>query len=342
MLTFATLLATLGILIDNPNVVVGAMLIAPLMTPISSLAVSISKGRVDTMMSSLTHLSLSIAVVIVVSGVLGRLIPVVGVPDEALARARPSFIDLLIAIIAGAAGMYAFLRKDVPESMAGVAVAVALLPPLSVVGLGLAFENWALAVGSTVLFFTNVTAILSASLVVLFFHGKVARSEEEKEVAATGWGVTMVIVVLLTVLLGSVFLNTFREEKIDNKVKATLTAYLEQQSAAKLQSYQVQHLEDQLKVNVVLQLPQDEVVPDVQKMTEALSYALEESVTLNLSLIRTETADIIISPQEKEAIQQVKQQSEEMQINNAESTASARTIPTATTEAVPATKEADL
>lgn len=347
MLTFATLLATLGILIDNSNVVVGAMLVAPLMTPISSLAVSIARGRTETLLKALSHLSISIAVVVLVSAIVGRLIPVVGIPAEALARARPNLVDLLIAIVAGTAGMYAFLRKDIPESVVGVAIAVSLLPPLSVVGLGLAFENWALAVGSTVLFFTNVTAILSASLVVLFLHGKVARSEEEKGVAATGWGVTMAIVVLLAVLLGGAFLSTFKEERLSKQVEDTIEAYLDRQDdeQMELESYSVQQGAQQVLVEATIRLPQDHAVPDVQKMTDALTYVLEDSVSLSLSLIRTQQADNIISQQQKKDIKQDKQEQAQQEVRLPEEKASSdEALPAieATSSANLATVEAQL
>lgn len=306
MLSFATILATLGILIDNSTVIIGAMLIAPLMVPISSLSVSIAKGKSDQLLKSLSHLSISLLIILVISLAMGRLIPVVGIPKEALVRARPNFVDLLIAIAAGSAGMYAFLRKDISESLAGVAIAVSLLPPLSVVGVGLALGNWAVSVGATVLFFTNVIAIISASLVVLLLHGKSARSEQEKGVAATGWGVTVSIVVILAILLGGVFISTFQEEQTHEQVESTIEKFLAQYDRVELDSLDVTTKSDQILVDATIRLPESEATPDLDVLTNALSYTLAESVQVNLSLIRFEQAQRDLSSTEKDVIRENK------------------------------------
>jgi len=307
ILSLSAVIATLGILSDNDAVIIGAMLLAPLMRPISSLSVSISRGRLPNILSALSHLSLSIAVVIGLGLVLSRLIPFVGVPEAALVRAQPTFTDLLIALAAGAAGMYAYLHKDVSEGLAGVAVAVSLQPPLTVIGIGLATANWSLAIGSTVLFFTNVVAILSAELLILFYHGRNARRSGEKEVARAGWGITLIFALVLAVLLGGALFQTFQEEKLRDTVQRTLQRELSG-SEAELSSFTLSRENEKVRVRAVLRVPETAAPPDTSRLNTSLVYELEQSVQLEISLLRTQAVTRELSEQEQQEIQQVKQE----------------------------------
>jgi uncharacterized hydrophobic protein (TIGR00271 family) len=296
MLAFATCIATLGLLVNNSTVIIGAMLIAPLLIPLSSLAVSIARGNAKHILLSLSHISMSILVIVAMSALLAWLIPIVGIPEEVLTRAKPNIFDLLIALTAGAAGMYAYLHKEIPESLAGVGISVSLVPPLSVVGIGIALGNWALAIGATVLFFINMVAIISSSLVVLFGHGRMARKEQAKGVAVAGWVLTLFIILVLAMLLGGAFVNTYKEERIRDTVGKTLKDQLKSQEKFELQSYTVIKESDQIMVQAVIRLPDDQMPPDVDELTDALTFALDRSVTLEISLLRTQRVQKVLEP----------------------------------------------
>lgn len=288
MLSFATILATLGILLDNPNVVLGAMLVAPLMTPLSALAVAIAHGRFGAVLKALSHVSMSIAVIVGLSTVLTLLIPTVGVSQEAIARAQPTLLDLFIALTAGAAAMYAYLHKDVPESLVGVAVAVSLVPPLGVVGVGLALGELPLSLGALVLFFANVVAILSGSLAILLLTRRFAQYGEAKEVARTGGGVTLGLTLVLLILLASVFWNTFRAENEKEVVRQTLAHELQLNSEVELENVVVVATGNKYVVEAIVRLPKESAPPDIPYLAEVLTAKLGKNVDLQMSAVRTE------------------------------------------------------
>ncbi len=137
LLISATVIATLGLISNSTAVIIGAMIVAPLMNPILSMAFGIVTGNWTLYKQSLVTVALGAASTVFVSSLFSALIPVDAVGSEVIARTRPNLIDLGIAIAAGAAGSFSLTRKSIASSIAGVAIAVALVPPLCVTGIGL-------------------------------------------------------------------------------------------------------------------------------------------------------------------------------------------------------------
>jgi uncharacterized hydrophobic protein (TIGR00271 family) len=169
MLLLSVAIATFAVLQDSTAVVIGAMLIAPLMTPILGLSGAIVNGWARRAASSLRLVALGTLGGIVLSAVLARWLPVLASLDtnsQVTSRTSPTLLDLLIAVAAGAAGAFATVNTRVAPSIAGVAIAVALVPPLSVVGITLSAGRTDDALGALLLFLTNfVSIVLSAALV---------------------------------------------------------------------------------------------------------------------------------------------------------------------------------
>lgn len=308
LLAISAFIATLGVLIDNSTVVIGAMLIAPLMVPIMALSVAIAKGEAENILNSLGNISMSVLAVVLLAYITGHLVPVVDIPEQALLRAQPNIVDLLIAIASGAVGMYAYLHKDIPESLVGVAIAVSLVPPLTVVGIGFALGAYLLSLGATVLFFTNVVAIICSAVVVLFLHGRSARvsgSEEQRDVALASSGITIVIAILLAILLSGAFLQVYREEQRKAIVRDTLTPLVEE-SGGKITELEITLTEGQVHVDVIARVPEEVERLDVRRMNSALVYALENSVDLQVSLIRIQQATRELEVEEQQKIQEIK------------------------------------
>lgn len=137
LLICASMVATLGLLGNSPAVIIGAMIIAPLMNPILSMAFAITTGNWKLYKQSLITVLLGSATAIFMAFLFGYLLPYDIVGSEIVSRTAPSLIDLGIAIAAGAAGAFSLTRHSIASSIAGVAIAVALVPPLCVVGIGL-------------------------------------------------------------------------------------------------------------------------------------------------------------------------------------------------------------
>jgi uncharacterized hydrophobic protein (TIGR00271 family) len=177
MMLLSTVIATLGVLQDSTAVVIGAMLIAPLMTPILGVAAAIVGGwRVRLIYSALLVTTAAIGAVFV-AWLVTAWVP--GFTDlttnsQIDSRISPTLVDLLIAIAAGAAGAFATVDTRVSSSITGVAIAVALVPPLSVVGVTLQQQRWDDALGATLLFLTNAVGIVLVAAVVFVLMGFVS------------------------------------------------------------------------------------------------------------------------------------------------------------------------
>lgn len=171
--SLAVLIALFGLLSNSAAVVIGAMLVAPLMRPVMSVAGTL-------VMSLPIRQGVSFAVVVVASAgsialswAITELLPLseTNIPGEILARTEPTLLDLGIALAAGAAGAYALVRRELSDALPGVAVAVALVPPLATVGATFALERPDLSWGALLLYLTNLAAIVLIGAVVFILTG---------------------------------------------------------------------------------------------------------------------------------------------------------------------------
>lgn len=163
-------IAVLGLLLSSPAVVIGAMLISPLMSPILGLGFSLALFDFAEMRRSLIALAIGTVVAVLFTALIVTASPLKAPTAEILARTRPSLFDLLVALFAALAGTYAIIRGR-GETIVGVAIATALMPPLAVVGYGLATWNLPVLAGSGALFATNFVTIALAAMILARFYG---------------------------------------------------------------------------------------------------------------------------------------------------------------------------
>jgi uncharacterized hydrophobic protein (TIGR00271 family) len=176
LLVLSTSIATLGVLADSTAVVIGAMLVAPLMTPIMGVSAGIVNGWVKRVSTSFATVAGGVVVSITTAWIIAvwapQLIPITA-NSQILSRVSPTMIDMMIAVAAGAAGAYATVDKRVSSSITGVAIAVALVPPLAVVGVTLHDTAYSDALGAFLLFATNLVSIILIASVVFVIGGLV-------------------------------------------------------------------------------------------------------------------------------------------------------------------------
>ncbi len=174
MLMLSVAIATFGVMQDSTAVVIGAMLIAPLMTPILGSAAAIVNAWQARILASLGLVAAGVAASIGLAFIIGQWIPIIvplEVNSQVTSRISPNMVDMMIALAAGAAGAYANVDRRVSASIAGVAIAVALVPPLSVVGLALQAGMFSDSFGAFLLFLTNLVSIILAATAVFFLTG---------------------------------------------------------------------------------------------------------------------------------------------------------------------------
>jgi uncharacterized hydrophobic protein (TIGR00271 family) len=163
-------IAILGLLLSSPAVVIGAMLISPLMGPIIGFGFALAVVDFADMRRALFSLGLGVLLAILVCAFVVLVSPLQTVTSEIAARTRPNLFDLGVAIFSGLAGTYAMIRGR-HGAIVGVAIAVALMPPLAVIGFGLATANFAIFWGASFLFLTNLMAIGVSAAVLARLYG---------------------------------------------------------------------------------------------------------------------------------------------------------------------------
>jgi uncharacterized hydrophobic protein (TIGR00271 family) len=222
----AALIATLGLLANSAAVVIGAMVVAPWILPLEAMAFEVLRGHLPSFLRALRTLLLGVVLGVLVSVGVGWLVGLPSFGEEVIARTRPNLLDLAVALAAGGVAMFAKLRKEAISALAGLAIAVALVPPMCVVGLSLSAGLWTQAGGALLLFLTNLLGILSGAMVALSllerpFRGRLLRSR---------LGLTsLALTAALVVPLGGSFFNLLatsrrqaQEKRIEELVQQSL------------------------------------------------------------------------------------------------------------------------
>jgi uncharacterized hydrophobic protein (TIGR00271 family) len=210
----ACLIATFGLISNSTAVIIGAMLVAPLMLPLRALAFGALEG--DFLLFKKATISLIGATILALflsyfTGI------IVGIPEygsELLARTQPNLVDLGIALTAGGISAFAKIRKGISDALAGTAIAVALMPPLSVVGLSLSQGMFEFAQGSFLLYLTNLLGITLACMIIFILAGYTEVSH------ALGW--TLGLTGLLILPLGLSFAKLVIQTQLEQTLRETL------------------------------------------------------------------------------------------------------------------------
>jgi uncharacterized hydrophobic protein (TIGR00271 family) len=211
------LIATLGLLENSVAVIIGAMIIAPLIGPIQSFAYAGIDGDTVLLRKSLIAAAVGAFLAIGISWFVATIVAFPSYGSEVTARTRPTVLDLAIAIAAGGVAGYARVRPSVANAIAGTAIAVALMPPLCVVGLLLGSRSWQEAVGAALLFGTNFLGIALACMIVYVITG---RFERHSRFALT---VTIAVIIALTFPLVASFLEITRQSHLEAQIREELT-----------------------------------------------------------------------------------------------------------------------
>ncbi|GAB3536854.1 hypothetical protein GCM10027443_28250 [Pontibacter brevis] len=209
LMVLSTLLATLGLFSNSSPVIIGAMILAPLMAPIISLAMGVLRQEKKLMTSSLKTIGLGLLLSYLAAIFLTFLTPLHTLNEEITARIRPNLLDLGVAIVSGIAGAYAHAREEVAKTLAGVAIAVALVPPLAVSGIGIGWGEWQVFMGAILLFLTNLAGIVLAGAVTFMLLGF-----SPFRLARKGLFVSMLLVAIVSFPLGFGFSDMVRERRI--------------------------------------------------------------------------------------------------------------------------------
>jgi uncharacterized hydrophobic protein (TIGR00271 family) len=232
LLILASAIATYGLLADSVATVIGAMIVAPLMLPIMGLAFGISIGDRKAIVSSILVGVGGMATAVLVGFVLGFTAGSAFDPAnnaQIMARTSPRLVDLSAALATGLAGAFAIGRKDVSDTLPGVAIAISLVPPLTNAGILFSAGEPSLALGSLLLFVTNYFAILITGTLVFGLMGYPGASLVPKSLRGrrVGVAVIVVMVIIIALPLGLTSRGVARDTTAENRVAEATKTWLE-------------------------------------------------------------------------------------------------------------------
>jgi uncharacterized hydrophobic protein (TIGR00271 family) len=193
------------------------MIIAPLMLPIRGLAFGALQGNITLFRKGVIAVAVGTVLAVAIACALGLIVQMPSYESEVLSRSRPTLLDLGIAVAAGAISGYAKVEPKISGSVAGTAIAVALMPPVCVIGLGLAQANWSLSLGATVLYLTNLLGITLSCMLTFLVSGYTSFSQARKPLF---W--TLALTAILLIPLGVSFARLIRQAQLESSVRRAL------------------------------------------------------------------------------------------------------------------------
>jgi len=214
LLILATMIATFGLFINSASVIIGAMLLAPLMQPIVSLSMGVLRQDSVLEFTAARTIAIGVFSVLMSAAVIAWLMPMEKLTSEMASRLSPTILDLFVAIASGAAAAYAKSNEKIVGSLAGVAIAVALVPPIAVAGIGFGWGEWHMFISALLLFLTNLVGIVFAAALTFIFLGY-----SPLHVARKGVITWLVIALLISLPLYS----SFEQMKIDTAIQKQLS-----------------------------------------------------------------------------------------------------------------------
>jgi len=287
MIALSAIIASLGLLLNSAAVIIGGMLVAPLMSPIIGIALSIALGNVRLLRDAIESTIKGVFVAVVVGLVVGSISPLSVVTSEILARTRPDLLDLVVALASGAAGAYAMSRKEVSAALPGVAIAAALVPPLGVVGIGLAIHRAGVAGGGLLLFTTNLVAITFAGAMVFLLLGfRPARGEREREIQVRrGLVISVLLLLVVSLPLALIFGSAVQASQQREVVDRVLNEELDKLEHVSLVSFELDYQGETIALTVTVYAAQEIEETTVQHLDDVVTEGVGQPVMLHLIAI---------------------------------------------------------
>ena len=280
MIMMSAGIAILGLLLSSPAVVIGAMLLSPLMSPILGVGFALATGKRKWLVISARSLLLGSVAAVLFTALIVLISPLQTVTEEIAARTRPNLFDLMVALFSSIAGSYAMIRGR-EGSIVGVAIATALMPPLAVVGFGLATFNWTVFFGALGLFVTNfLTIALTATLMARLYGFRTTLSSKQGWFQSVG---IFLIFVALAIPLGLSLRNIAWESNSQRIVRNAIQA--EFGSRARISEQDIDWGTEPLSISATVLTPEFDTGANAD-ITRALEDQLGRDVVVRIEQFR--------------------------------------------------------
>ncbi len=291
-LTIANWIALSGLITNSAAVIIGAMLISPLMSPILNIGFAFITGDRFVWSNSFKKIVSGVVLTLVTAAIATYLSPLKGVTSEILSRTRPNLYDLLIALLAGTAGAAALCtKKNYLTVVPGVAIATAVIPPLSVAGFGIGTWNIRIFAGGFFLFFTNFVAIIISTCLVFFIFGfrpsvvgKESLSQLKRRVS-----VLTAVLLVISIPLFYTLQQSISEVRLRGTIESVLSGNLNREGLSHLASFSYfQRKGGRLEVNCIVNTVNYMKEGRVSAVERSLRDDLKREVKLNLEQIQVQ------------------------------------------------------
>lgn len=287
LVAVSTLIASFGLIANSTAVVIGAMLVAPLMTPIFGISLALVRGEPHLLGRAARAEIIGVVAAVTMGFVLGSLLGDIEPTPEMLSRTRPNLFDLFVAVLAGFAGAYALVDEKISPALPGVAIATAIVPPLANAGLCLSLGEVSGGIGSFLLFFANFLSILIVASATFVVSGMARHygAQATKTDYARRFGLPFVAFVLIAIFLGHSLVQIYQERRITKTIRATLMADLSNLPATYLGRVHHYAEADRIHVLATVHTPVILTPTRVTRVQDRLSAQIDKPIELILHCI---------------------------------------------------------
>ena len=281
MNVLSAIIASYGLIANSAAVVIGAMLVAMMLGPITGVALAIIDYRMPLLRKSLFTVAAGALLVIIVGFIIGLLHQDQPLTAEVLSRTQPTSMDLMIALAGGTAGAYAMVSPHLSVAVVGVAVATALVPPLASSGILFAHGEMALGLGAALLALTNIIAIQFTNAMVLWFLG-FRRLVDDDYQSNTHWtflkrnAVPLLLLIGLGVYLTINLNNSAQQQAFENMVEASINRHFEDKGNV-LTNTQFNEANGNHIIRAVIRGETTPTSYDVQQIEDTISQDLKKN-----------------------------------------------------------------
>jgi len=230
LLTLSAVIAVGGVLMDSTAVVIGAMIVTPLATPILAIGLSIVTVKPQQVFTSAVVLVASLVCVVLISFLLSLLsiVPIdVASNAQISGRTSPNAIDLVVAIATGLVGAYAVSHRGISQVIPGVAIAISLVPALVVAGACMESGQWEQAQGALLLFMVNAVAMVITAIIVFTIAGYFHVARESRSSVAKPLAFIVVLLLVLSVPIAAISFGAVRDAATLRAVDTAVSIWLE-------------------------------------------------------------------------------------------------------------------
>ncbi|MGD8455798.1 MAG: DUF389 domain-containing protein [Anaerolineales bacterium] len=301
LVLLSCMIATFGLLIDSAATIIGAMLVAPLMSPILGIGLASIRGDTGLLKDASAAIARGALLAVLLSTFIAwsnNVLPFVtlqDLPDEVLSRTRPSPIDLGVALAGGLAATFALVQPQLSAALPGVAIATALMPPLCTIGVGISLGRWDVAGGALLLFITNAVTIASSSIFLFYVMGFNLGRKEGDRLLPRSLQISAVLIVILLIPLvwqSYVFVQDANLNRTINEVVKEEVANV----GATLDEVNWRKAGDILQMNITVLVSQPLYYSASVELQDAIAARLQKTVELKVNQVTVAKLDPLVPP----------------------------------------------